>query len=101
MDEVLAVGDSNFQSKCLTEFNKYKEMGRTVVLVTHDTATVERYCDRAMLLRNGKIKKIGKASEVANEYVYDNMSDEEKRILEEEGKREVVTIAKRIRRHEI
>ncbi len=83
MDEVLAVGDSNFQAKCLAEFHKYKEMGRTVVLVTHDIATVQRYCDRAMLLRNGKIEKIGKAEEVGNEYIYQNMSDEEKRMIAE------------------
>jgi len=81
MDEVLAVGDSNFQSKCLEEFNKYREMGRTVIIVTHDISVVERYCDRAMLLRNGKIVKIGKADEVADRYVFNNMSDEEKRFI--------------------
>lgn len=84
MDEVLAVGDSNFQSKCLTEFSRYKEMGRTVIIVTHDISVVQRYCDRAMLLRNGKIVKIGKSEDVGNEYVYQNMSDEEKRIFDEE-----------------
>lgn len=82
MDEVLAVGDSNFQSKCLEEFNKYREMGRTVVIVTHDISVVERYCDRAMLLRNGKIVKIGKADEVANEYIQGNIKDEEDRLSE-------------------
>jgi len=84
MDEVLAVGDSNFQSKCLTEFAKYKDMNRTVIIVTHDIMVVQRYCDRAMLLRNGKIVKIGKAEEVGNAYVYENMSDEEKRMVDEE-----------------
>lgn len=90
MDEVLAVGDSNFQSKCLAEFNRYKEKSKTVVLVTHDVSTVQRYCDRAMLLRNGKIVKIGNADEVANKYVYQNMSDEEKRVTKDEaqGKRD-------------
>lgn len=87
MDEVLAVGDVNFQSKCLEEFNKYRDKGKTVILVTHDVATVERYCDRAMLLRNGKIKKIGKADEVANEYIYDNMDDEEERLFGEKNDR--------------
>ena len=87
MDEVLAVGDSNFQSKCLTEFNKYKEAGKTVILVTHDIATVQRYCDRAMLIRYGKIMKIGSAEEVGNEYIEQNMTDEEKRIREEEKQR--------------
>lgn len=82
MDEVLAVGDSNFQSKCLEEFNRYREMGRTVIIVTHDISVVERYCDRAMLLRNGKIVKIGKADEVANEYIQGNIRDEEERLSE-------------------
>jgi ABC-2 type transport system ATP-binding protein len=84
MDEVLAVGDSNFQSKCLREFAKYKEQGKTVILVTHDIGTVQRYCDRAILLRNGEIAMIGSAEEVGNEYIYQNMSDEEKRIIKEQ-----------------
>ncbi|HHX58659.1 MAG TPA: ABC transporter ATP-binding protein [Candidatus Moranbacteria bacterium] len=84
MDEVLAVGDNNFQSKCLEEFRKYKSMGRTVVLVTHDINVVRRYCDRAMLLRQGKIVSIGDVNKVTDQYVFDNMSDEEKRLLEEE-----------------
>ncbi len=84
MDEVLAVGDTNFQSKCLEEFNRYKEMGKTVILVTHDIPVVQRYCNRAMLIRNGKILKIGSAEDVGNKYVYENMSDEERRIEEDE-----------------
>lgn len=85
MDEVLAVGDSNFQSKCLDEFNRYKEMGKTVILVSHDVGTIQRYCDRAMLLRNGEIVKIGNAEDVGNEYIYQNMVDEEERILREKN----------------
>ena len=84
MDEVLAVGDSNFQSKCLREFAKYKEQGKTVILVTHDISTVQRYCDRALLLRHGEVAMIGSAEEVGNEYIYQNMSDEEKRIVKEQ-----------------
>lgn len=80
MDEVLAVGDTNFQAKCLEEFNKYREMGRTVIIVTHDINIVQKYCDRAMLLRNGHILKIGKSDEVTNEYIYENMDDEELRM---------------------
>jgi len=87
MDEVLAVGDSNFQYKCLAEFNKYRGLGKTVILVTHDMLTAQKYCDRLMLLRNGKIQMIGNPQKVGNEYIYQNMSDEEKRILEEEKER--------------
>lgn len=89
MDEVLAVGDSNFQAKCLREFAKYKEQGKTVILVTHDIGTVQRYCDRAMLLRNGEVAMIGSAEEVGNEYIYQNMSDEEKRIEDEKRKQKI------------
>jgi ABC-type proline/glycine betaine transport system ATPase subunit len=85
MDEVLAVGDSNFQGKCLEEFNKYRDQGKTVILVSHDIATVQRYCNRSMLLRNGRIEMIGSPDEVGNKYIYQNMSDEEKRLIEEEA----------------
>ncbi len=81
MDEVLAVGDNNFQSKCLEEFSKYRDLGKTVVLVSHDISTIQKYCDRAMLLRKGKIKIIGDPEIVGNKYIFQNMSDEEKRIL--------------------
>lgn len=94
MDEVLAVGDINFQSKCLTEFNHYKEMGKTVILVTHDVAVVQRYCDRAMLLRNGKMVKIGEADEVGSEYMYQNMSDEERRMTDEQNIKEKGSVRK-------
>ncbi|ETB64234.1 TPA: ABC transporter ATP-binding protein [Candidatus Nomurabacteria bacterium] len=90
MDEVLAVGDSNFQSKCLSEFNRYKDEGKTVILVTHDIGTIQKYCDRAMLLRNGKIEIIGNSEEVGNKYIYQNMSDEEKRIFDEENRLEKI-----------
>jgi len=92
MDEVLAVGDSNFQSKCINEFNKYKDENKTVILVTHDISVVQRYCDRAMLLRNGKIEMIGNSEEVGNKYIYQNMSDEEKRIVDENKKTKISSV---------
>ncbi len=68
MDEVLAVGDVNFQQKCLMEFRKYKKQGKTVVLVTHDVDAVRQYCDRAMLLSSGKVITIAKPDEAVYEY---------------------------------
>ena len=49
IDEVLAVGDASFQQKCFDEFTRLKAAGRTIVFVTHDMGSVERFCDRAML----------------------------------------------------
>jgi ABC-type polysaccharide/polyol phosphate transport system ATPase subunit len=101
MDEVLAVGDANFQHKCLSEFNKYKHLGKTVVLVTHDILAVQKYCDRAMLLRNGKITNIGKPEKVCNEYIYQNMSDEDRRIIEEEKIRKEEEVMTRKKKEEM
>lgn len=84
MDEVLAVGDMNFQQKCIDEFQKYKERNKIIVLVTHNIETARRYCDRLLLLRDGKIIKIGDPDEVIEKYIYQNMSDEERRISDQE-----------------
>jgi ABC-type polysaccharide/polyol phosphate transport system ATPase subunit len=72
MDEVLAVGDAGFQKKCINEFEKFKQQGKTIILVTHDTEIVKKYCDRAMLLQNGKVEAIGKVNDVALAYERSN-----------------------------
>jgi lipopolysaccharide transport system ATP-binding protein len=101
MDEVLAVGDSNFQYKCLAEFTKYRDLGKTVILVTHDMLTAQKYCDRLMLLREGKIEVIGDPNKVGSEYIFQNMSDEEKRILVEEKERKAKTEKEMKKRMEV
>jgi ABC-type polysaccharide/polyol phosphate transport system ATPase subunit len=64
MDEVLAVGDANFQQKCLDYFRKLKSQGKTIILVSHSQSSIEEYCDRVIMLENGKIVKNGLPSEV-------------------------------------
>jgi ABC-type polysaccharide/polyol phosphate transport system ATPase subunit len=68
MDEVLAVGDASFQRKCFDEFARLKAAGRTIVLVTHDMGSVERFCDRAMLLERGRMIDIGEPESIARQY---------------------------------
>jgi ABC-type polysaccharide/polyol phosphate transport system ATPase subunit len=68
MDEVLAVGDARFQEKCFEVFWRYKRQGKTVVLVTHDLAAVEDYCDRAVLIDHGRVIADAGASEVTGVY---------------------------------
>jgi ABC-type polysaccharide/polyol phosphate transport system ATPase subunit len=68
VDEVLAVGDAAFQSKCFDEFTRLKASGRTIVFVTHDMGAVERFCDRAMLLERGRVVDIGGPAAVARQY---------------------------------
>jgi len=67
-DEVLAVGDANFQEKCLQQFEKYKAEGKTIVLVTHSMGTVDRFCNRVVLLEYGKIDFIGDPSKAIRRY---------------------------------
>jgi ABC-type polysaccharide/polyol phosphate transport system ATPase subunit len=79
IDEVLAVGDANFQEKCFAEFKRMREEGRTVLFVTHDMGSVERFCDRAMLLEKGDLVKIGDPAEVAELYVDMNFRRKEEK----------------------
>jgi ABC-type polysaccharide/polyol phosphate transport system ATPase subunit len=68
IDEVLAVGDAAFQQKCFDEFERLKRSGRTILFVTHDMFSVERFCDRAMLLERGNMVEIGEPTKVARHY---------------------------------
>lgn len=76
MDEVLAVGDSNFQQKCLKQFEKFRKQKKTIILVTHDMETVRQYCDRVLLLRNGKIEMVGEPDSAIRKYELQNIADE-------------------------
>ena len=67
LDEVLAVGDEAFQKKCTDYF--YEQRGkRTIILVTHNMASVRKHCSRAMLIKDGVVAKIGDPDEVADAY---------------------------------
>lgn len=68
IDEVLAVGDADFQKKCFEYFSSLKKAKKTVVFVSHDMEAVREYCDRAMLIEDAKIVEIGAAEHVAARY---------------------------------
>ena len=73
LDEVLAVGDEAFQRKCEEYFKEIKkDTTKTVILVTHNMGAVRKFCDRAMMIRNGKIAILGTPEDVANEYTQEN-----------------------------
>lgn len=69
VDEVLAVGDADFQRKCYDYFKSLKKTDTTVIFVTHDMNAVREYCDRAMLIEGGIITSTGKPSDVADNYL--------------------------------
>lgn len=68
IDEVLAVGDANFQKKCFEYFKHLKRAGKTVIFVTHDMGAVIEYCDRAILIDNNKLIKRGTSEAIAMAY---------------------------------
>ena len=68
VDEVLAVGDAAFQQKCYEAFQRMKDDGKTILLVTHDMGLVEQFCDRAMLLERGRVLALGEPREVGRLY---------------------------------
>jgi ABC-2 type transport system ATP-binding protein len=68
IDEVLAVGDASFAQRCMDVFRQKRREGRTIVLVTHDMATVQAFCDRAMVLHDGERVYLGDTEEAALRY---------------------------------
>lgn len=91
IDEVLAVGDSAFQRKCYEVFTQLRREGRTIVFVTHDMSAVERFCDKALVIKDGNMIGIYKPSEAT--VIYDqlnassNESDDSKNNNDESNKR--------------
>jgi len=69
VDEVLAVGDADFQRKCFDYFRQLKKNKKTVVFVSHDMDAVREYCDSAILINDGHIAHSGKTDKVAEHYV--------------------------------
>ena len=68
IDEVLAVGDAAFAQKCMDVFYDRKAAGKTIVLVTHDMATVQSMCHRAMVISDGELQYVGEPEDAALRY---------------------------------
>ena len=81
IDEILAVGDARFQAKCFNKMLELKKREITIVIVSHDLGSIERLCNRAIWIENGKIKDEGIPHDIVAEYLDDIMSkDESKKI---------------------
>lgn len=68
IDEVLAVGDADFQRKCFEYFKDLKKKNKTVILVSHDMNAIREYCDRVVLIEDSKLIAEGRASKIATLY---------------------------------
>lgn len=69
VDEILAVGDSNFQAKCFNKMREIKAQGTTIVIVSHSLAQIEQICDRTIWIHDGKIAGEGAPRDVHPEYL--------------------------------
>jgi hypothetical protein len=74
IDEILAVGDARFQAKCFNKMLELKKSGITIVIVSHDLGSIERLCNRAIWIENGKIKDEGIPHDIVAEYLDDIMN---------------------------
>lgn len=86
IDEVLAVGDAAFQAKCFDYFTELKRAKKTVILVSHDRGSLERFCTSGVLIEQGSVVKAGPMSDILDDYSQLMLgdADEEHEITEEE-----------------
>ena len=91
IDEVLAVGDQGFTHKCLDKFAEFRRRGKTILLVTHGLGLVERFCDEAVWLDDGRVRATGDPKRVVDAYLIDVEQDEEAHIAEVDAKARVAT----------
>ncbi len=81
LDEVLAVGDSNFQKKCIEVFRSLKRQSKTIVLVSHDTVQIERFCDRVVLIDKGEIVQVDSPAKIIEAYDEINQGKEVQEVM--------------------
>ncbi len=68
VDEALSVGDVFFQLKCFKKFEEFKQKGKTILFVSHDLSSIEKYCDKAILMDHGKNVAEGTPIDIINKY---------------------------------
>jgi ABC-type polysaccharide/polyol phosphate transport system ATPase subunit len=86
VDEVLAVGDEGFAHKCLDKFGEFRRRGKTIVLVTHSLGLVERFCDEALWLHEGRVRAAGDPKRVVDAYVTEVEESEEAHLAAQDAR---------------
>ncbi len=87
IDEILAVGDVNFQQKCFEKLKEIKREGTTIVIVSHSLSQIEQICERSIWIDSGKIREEGRPKEVHEKYL-STMEQERMNRIEEEKRKE-------------
>jgi len=71
IDEVLAVGDQDFRKKCYKKMQELKEEGKTIVIVSHNLKPLKKICDRALILKKGKVIAMGDIQSMIDQYQFE------------------------------
>jgi len=69
VDEILAVGDTDFQAKCLAKMNEFKDKGVTIIFVSHALETVRAFCTRVLYLKKGELMYDGEVNKGIDQYI--------------------------------
>ena len=77
VDEILAVGDAEFQRKCIGRMHEAEQEGRTLVFVSHDLEALTRVCERSLWLDCGQVRDAGPTSEIVRSYLSTGLAGEE------------------------
>ena len=80
VDEVLAVGDTAFQRKCLNKMEDVRQQGRTILLVSHNLPVITRLCQRAILVSGGRVQNDGPSAEVVSAYLLSDLRTSSERL---------------------
>lgn len=96
IDEILAVGDANFQAKCFAKLRDLKAKGITIVIVTHDSGTIQSFCDRAIWIEDGHIQFDGDSTTAIDKYLEYMSNEKRERMLDEEDKARVKAMRQKV-----
>src|SRR4030095_10338689 len=77
IDEVLAVGDTEFQRKCMEKFDDFRQSGKTVLLVSHAVNHIHNRAGAVCWLEHGVLRRLGKSGDVIDEYLTESHADRE------------------------
>lgn len=92
IDEILAVGDYSFQKKCFEKMDEFKKNKKTIIFVSHDLGTVEKFCSQIAWLHYGKLMSYGPVKTVLNEYT-EKVNEQRKAAADKEHSATVGTLA--------
>ena len=92
IDEIFAVGDINFQKKCVEKMNQFKKQGKTLIVVSHDTSLIQGICDRTLLINSGRVVLDSQPADAINIYLGKILSSDNKKNRSGNGQAKIIDV---------